>query len=296
MPSSTFAYISGDSQKITAYRWDPPGPPRAALQVTHGMGEHALRYGKFAEAMNERGLVVYAQDHRGHGATAGDGVLGDLGEGGWPALVGDIGLLSAEIRAQHPDLPLILLGHSMGSFAVQQYLLDHSADADAVILTGTAVIDLLEPALDLDQPLDLAMFNATFQPARTDYDWLSRDETIVDAYIADPRCGFGLETGAAKAMFAGARRLADPAEVSAMRPGLPAYIAAGESDPVNGQLALLTPLTERYRAAGLADVTVRTYPEARHEILNEINNAEVIAEIGGWVDRVLASAGLSRPV
>ena len=290
MPSSTFACTSGDGQKITAYRWDPPAPPRAVLQVTHGMGEHALRYGKFAQAMNERGLVVYAQDHRGHGATAGDGVLGDLGEGGWPALVGDIGLLSTEIRAQQPGLPLILLGHSMGSFAVQQYLLDHSADADAVILTGTAVIDLLEPALDLDQPLDLAMFNAAFQPARTDYDWLSRDESVVNAYIADPRCGFGLDTGSAKAMFAGARRLADPAEVAAMRPDLPVYIAAGESDPVNGQLALLAPLADRYRAAGLADVTVRTYPQARHEILNEINNAEVIAEIGGWVDRVLASA------
>ena len=184
----------------------------------------------------------------------------------------------------------------MGSFAVQQYLLDHSADADAVILTGTAVIDLLEPALDLDQPLDLAMFNAAFQPARTDYDWLTRDEAIVDAYVADPRCGFGLDTGAAKAMFAGARRLADPAEVAAMRPDLPVYIAAGESDPVNGQLALLTPLADRYRAAGLADVTVRTYPQARHEILNEINNAEVIAEIGDWVDRALASACLSPPV
>jgi alpha-beta hydrolase superfamily lysophospholipase len=293
MPSNTFAYTSGDGQKITTYRWDPPGPPRAALQVTHGMGEHALRYGKFAEAMNGRGLVVYAQDHRGHGVTVGDGVLGDLGEDGWPALVGDIGLLSTEIRAQQPGLPLILLGHSMGSFAVQQYLLDHSADADAVILTGTAVIDLLEPALDLDQPLDLAMFNAAFQPARTDYDWLSRDEAIVDAYVADPCCGFGLDTGAAKAMFAGARRLADPAEVAAMRPGLPVYIAAGESDPVNGQLALLAPLAERYRVAGLADVTVRTYPDARHEILNEINNAEVIAEIGSWADRVLASAGLS---
>jgi alpha-beta hydrolase superfamily lysophospholipase len=133
---------------------------------------------EFAEAMNERGLVVQAQDHRGHGATAGDG---DLGKGGWPALVADIGLLSVEIRARHPGLPLILLGHSMGSFAVQQYLLDHSVDADAVILTGTAVIDLLEPALDLDQLLDLAMFNAAFQPARTGYDWLPRDEAVSDA-------------------------------------------------------------------------------------------------------------------
>ena len=289
MPSSTFRYTAGDGQEITAYRWDPPAAPRAAMQVTHGMGEHARRYEDFAQAMNGHGLVVYAQDHRGHGATAGDGVLGDLGEAGWPGLVDDIGLLAGGIRARHPGLPLILLGHSMGSFAVQQYLLDHSADVDAVILTGTAVIDLLEPALDLDQPLDLAMFNAAFQPARTDYDWLTRDETVVDAYIKDPHCGFGLEAGAAKAMFAGARRLADPADVAAMRADLPVYIAAGESDPVNGQLALLTPLADRYRAAGLADVTVRTYPQARHEILNEINNGEVIAAISSWVDRVLAA-------
>src|ERR1700728_2788325 len=105
MPSSTFRYTAGDGQQISAYRWDPPGVPRAVLQVTHGMGEHALRYEKFAQAMNGQGLVVYAQDHRGHGATAGEGVLGDLGEGGWPALVADIGLLSAEIRAEHPGLP-----------------------------------------------------------------------------------------------------------------------------------------------------------------------------------------------
>jgi alpha-beta hydrolase superfamily lysophospholipase len=183
----------------------------------------------------------------------------------------------------------------MGSFAVQQYLLDHSADTDAVILTGTAVIDLLEPALDLDQLLDLSRFNTPFQPARTDYDWLTRDATVVDAYVSDPRCGFGIDTGSAKAMFAGARRLADPADVAAMRRDLPVYIAAGESDPVNGQLALLTPLAERYRAAGLAHVTVHTYPGARHEILNEINNGEVIAAIVSWVNRVLAAAVVSPP-
>ena len=129
---------------------------------------------------NGRGLVVYAQDHRGHGETADAARLGDLGQGGWPALVGDIGLLSAAIRTEHPELSLVLLGHSMGSFAVQQYLFDHSADVDGVVLTGTAAIDLLEGALDLDQPIDLSAFNAPFQPARTDYDWLSRDEAIAD--------------------------------------------------------------------------------------------------------------------
>jgi alpha-beta hydrolase superfamily lysophospholipase len=92
-------------------------------------------------------------------------------------------------------------------------------------------------------------------------------------------------------MFAGARRLADPAQVAAMRSSLPVHIAVGESDPVNGGLALLTPLVDRYRAAGLADVTVRTYPDARHEILNETNSAEVIAELAGWLDRVLADSG-----
>jgi len=293
MPSSTFSYTSADGTKIAAYRWDPAGAPRAAVQLTHGMGEHALRYEHVAQALNDAGFVVYAQDHRGHGASVrGQGAdpeaLGDLGPGSWPALVDDIGLLSAQIRAEHPGLPLILLGHSMGSFAVQQYLFDHSADADGVVLTGTAAIDLLEGALDLDQPIDLSEFNAPFAPARTDYDWLSRDEAIVDAYVADPRCGFGIDPAGGKAMFAGARRGADPAQVAAIRPDLPLYIAVGEADPVNGGLALLTPLADRYRAAGLTDVTVRTYPDARHEILNETNRADITAELIAWIDRVVA--------
>jgi alpha-beta hydrolase superfamily lysophospholipase len=289
MPASTFSYSSSDGTQITAYRWDPTGEPKAVIQLTHGMGEHAWRYDHVARALNDAGFTVCAQDHRGHGASAGPDALGDLGQGSWAALIDDIGLLSAHIRAEHPGLPLVLVGHSMGSFAVQQYLLDHSADVDGVVLTGTAAIDVLEPMLDLDQPLDLAMFNAPFQPARTDYDWLSRDEAIVDAYIADPYCGFGIDVESAKQMFVGARRVADPDAVSAMAPDLPVYIAVGEADPVNGGLALLTPLTSRYEAAGLTDVTVRTYPEARHEILNETNRNEVIGELIGWIDRVATS-------
>ena len=291
MPSSTFSYTSADGTRIAAYRWDPAGRPRAAVQLTHGMGEHAQRYDHVARALNEAGFAVYAQDHRGHGASADPEALGDLGKGGWPGLVDDIGLLSAVIRAEHPGLPLILLGHSLGSFALQQYILDHSDEIDGVVLTGTAAIDLLEGALDLDQPIDLSLFNAPFQPARTDYDWLSRDEATVDAYVADPRCGFGIDTDSARAMFAGARRGADPAQVARIRSSLPVYIAVGEADPVNGGLALLTPLTERYEAAGLTDVTVRTYPGARHEILNETNRDEVIAELTSWLDRVTSGAG-----
>src|SRR2546429_681994 len=162
-----------------------PRGPRAG-QLTHGMGEHARRYEHVARALNEAGFVVYAQDHRGHGASIGAGEAGDLGQGGWPGLVGDVGLLSARIRAGHPGLPLILLGHSMGSFAVQQYLFDHSGDVDAVVLTGTAAIDLLEGALDLDQPMDLTAFNAPSQPARTDYNRRSPGKANRDAFGSDP--------------------------------------------------------------------------------------------------------------
>jgi alpha-beta hydrolase superfamily lysophospholipase len=289
MAPSSFTYPSADETQIAAYRWDPAGPPRAIVQITHGMGEHARRYEHLAQALTDAGYVVYGQDHRGHGASAQPGALGDLGDGSWPALVDDIGGLSARARSEFEGLPLILVAHSMGSFAAQQYLLDHSADVDGVVLTGTAVIDLLEPALDLDQPLDLAMFNAPFQPARTDFDWLTRDESAVDAYVADRYCGFGIDPESARKMFIGARRLADPEQLRALRPGLPVYIAAGEADPVNGGLALLTPLTDRLAAAGLTDVTVRTYPEARHEIFNETNSAEVIGELIQWLDQQLSA-------
>jgi alpha-beta hydrolase superfamily lysophospholipase len=284
---------SRDGVDIVGYRWDPAGRPRGAVQLIHGMGEHVQRYSALASALAGRGLVVYGQDHRGHGATArSEEELGRLGRDGWTQLLEGVDLLVFRIHHEQPGLPLVLLGHSMGSFAVQQYLLDHSDRVDAVVLTGTTALDQLEPALDLDKPIDLAAFNAAFQPARTEFDWLSRDESIVDAYIADPRCGFGIDIDAAKDMFAGARRMADPGQVAATRPDLPLYIAAGELDPVNANLALLNVLVDRYRAAGLTDVTVRTYPGARHEILNETNRDEVVADILDWLDRVLSKPWL----
>ncbi len=287
-PSTRFTYPAGDGVEIVGYRWDPAGQPRGAVQLTHGMGEHVQRYRALAHDLTGRGLTVYGQDHRGHGATARSAdQLGQLGPDGWTQLVNDVNLLVSRIRDEQPGLPLVLLGHSMGSFAVQQYLLDHGDRVDAVVLTGTTALDQLEPALDLDKPIDLAGFNAAFAPARTEFDWLSRDEAVVDAYLADPRCGFGIDTDSAKGMFAGARRAADPGQAAAIRPDLPLYIAAGELDPVNANLALLDVLVDRYRAAGLTDVTVRTYRGARHEILNETNRDEVVADILDWLDRVL---------
>jgi alpha-beta hydrolase superfamily lysophospholipase len=288
-PSIRFTYPARDGVEIVGRRWDPAGPPHAAVQLTHGMGEHVQRYDALARALTGHGLVVYGQDHRGHGATArSEEELGQLGPDGWTQLVDDVDLLVSRIRDEQPGLPLVLVAHSMGSFAAQQYLLDHSDRVDAVVLTGTTALDQLEPAIDLDQPIDLAAFNAPFQPPRTEFDWLSRDEAIVDAYIADPRCGFGIDADATKAMFAGARRMADPSQVAAVRADLPLYIAAGESDPVNANLVLLNVLVDRYRAAGLTDVTMRTYPGGRHEILNETNREKVVASILDWIDQVLS--------
>jgi alpha-beta hydrolase superfamily lysophospholipase len=256
-PSATFQFPSANGVQVTAYRWDPAEAPVGIAQITHGMGEHAQRYGDVAASLNEIGLVVYAQDHRGHGATAGSpDALGQLGENGWDELVKDIGRLTDHIRAEHPDLPLVLIGHSMGSFAVQQYLIDNSDRIDACVLSGTAAIDLLAAGLDLDQPLDLEAFNAPFEQ-RTGYEWLSRDPAQVDLYVEDPLCGFGVD------------------------------ITVGTADPVNGALALIDPLVERYRTAGLTDVTLKAYDEARHEVFNETNRDEVLTDMRVWIARVL---------
>ena len=291
MPDQTFSIDSASDVRVTAYRWDPAGPVRGILQLTHGMGEHLLRYERLAAALTGAGWVVVGQDHRGHGATAQDGRWGDLGPGGWDELVRDIGRLSAHVRADLPDVPLVLLGHSMGSFAAQQHVLDHSAELAGLVLTGTAALDLLEPAMDLDGPTDLSAFNAAFEPARTEYDWLSRDDAEVDAYVADPRCGFGLAAPDSRQMFVSARQVADPERLARLRTDLPVYVAVGDQDPVTGQLALVHGLVQRLRDTGLTDVTLAVYEDARHEVFNETNRDEVVADLLAWLDRVVPPAG-----
>lgn len=281
--TSQFTIPGSDGLALVAYRWDPDGDPRGIVQVTHGMGDHAQRFGNLAAALAKAGFQVIGVDQRGNGATAAPGALGQIGGAGWSALVADVGAVSRWAREAFPGLPLTLFGHSMGSFAVQQHMLDHPGDVDALILSGTAVLDLLEPALNLEEPIDLAMFNAPFAPARTDFDWLSRDEAIVDAYVQDPWCGAGLDVEAGQAMFAGARRLADPASLAVLPDALPVLVVVGEADPVNGAMQLVHALLQRLADAGLTDVTLQSYPDGRHEVLNETNRDEVIAAVAQWV-------------
>lgn len=286
-----FSYHSTDGTELVGYRWLPSDEKRTAAVVVlaHGMGEHIRRYDHVADELSERGFAVYGHDHRGHGSSIAPGSQpGHLGTGGWHALVDDVNLLIALAKSEHPSRPVAIVAHSMGSFATQQFLLDHAGDIDAVALTGTAALDLLEPALDLSGDVDLSAFNTPFQPARTEYDWLSRDEAVVDAYVADPLCGFGIDAESTRQMFAGARRAADSDQLARLPKDLPVYIAGGSKDPVNADLALLHALADRYREAGLTDVTVAVYDDARHEILNETNRSEVIADLVNWLERVTA--------
>lgn len=283
-----FTYPARDGLQIQAYRWEPAGPPRGIVQITHGVGEHLLRYQDVAVALAGAGFLVQGQDHRGHGATAGGTDQGQIGADGWAELVNDIDLLVNRGHDEFSGLPLVVVAHSLGSFAVQQYLLGNSDRVSAVALTGTSLLDVLEPAMDLEADMDLSPFNAPFAPARTDFDWLSRDDAQVDAYIADPACGFGLDADAMKAMFVAARPLADTDRLAAIRSDLPVYVAVGANDPVGGGGAALPGmLAERYRAAGLTDVTLQVYADARHEIFNETNRAEVVADLIAWLDRVV---------
>jgi alpha-beta hydrolase superfamily lysophospholipase len=286
--ASRFTFVGGDGAEIVAFRWEPAGPVRAVVQITHGLGEYVRRYEHVAAALVARGYAVQGQDHRAHGATAGsEGELGKLGANGWSELVRDIGVLAQCGRARWPGVPLVLLSHSLGSFATQQFLLDSSDRVDAVVLTGTSLLDLLEPVMDLDADVDLSMFNAPFSPARNGFDWLSRDNGTVDAYLGDPYCGFGLDPEGMKAMFLGARAVADPARLAQVRFDLPLHVAVGGADPVGGQ-AMAPVLVDRYRAAGLTEVTLRVYPDARHEILNETNADEVVGDIISWIDGVVS--------
>ncbi len=184
MTREDFSFTSSDGLEVACYRWAAPVQTAGIVQIAHGMGEHALRYAHTAAFLANAGFHVYANDHRGHGRTARNHeALGDFGAGGWNALVADLAALSRIARERDRQLPLVLLGHSMGSFAAQQYILDHSALIAAVALSGSVAVDKL--TFDHDRSVDLSSLNEAIADPRTPYDWLSRDPAAVDAYIAD---------------------------------------------------------------------------------------------------------------
>jgi alpha-beta hydrolase superfamily lysophospholipase len=282
---------ASDETPIRTYRWSGSAPTRGIVQIAHGMGEHALRYRPVAHALVDAGYTVYANDHRGHGERASRAnALGDFGAAGFPVLVDDMVKVTQIAREADNAKPLVLLGHSMGSFAAQLYLLDHSELLDGVVLSGTTALDLLGAAAASGR-WKLEDLNASFEPARTPFDWLSRDPDVVDAYIADPLCGFNVNAESYGSLFAVAPRLAAAEQLGLIRRDLPTFLFAGELDPVNAKLTWFQPLIDRYRQAGLTDVSWHVYGNARHEMLNEINRSEVVANLRAWIDRVTSRCG-----
>jgi alpha-beta hydrolase superfamily lysophospholipase len=225
---------------------------------------------------------VVGNDHRGHGATI-HGVPGDFGAAGFTGLWEDIAQYSQLVRAAHPGKKLFLLGHSMGSFAAQNLLPKYSQLYDGVVLSGTTAIDVMAANMAAAPAADLSVFNAAFE-FRTGYEWLSRDEAEVDAYVADPLCGFALPPETTPALFADGARLADPTELGKIRAELPMLILSGSDDPLAGGGPLPELVGSRYREAGLTDVTVKVYPGARHEVCNETNRDAVTADVISWLN------------
>ena len=210
MAATSFLVDGSDGSPLVGYHWATDAPERGVVVLAHGLGEHSLRYQRVAEALAAAGFHVVAVDHRGHGATIRrEEELGSFGPGGFDTVVDDYARVVEQASAHHPGLPVVALGHSLGSFVVQTYLLDHSDRVVGAVLSGSAALDELAVLLDPTAPVDLAMFNAAFQPARTDFDWLSRDPAEVDAYIADPLCGFGLDPAGVASLKAAAPRTGD---------------------------------------------------------------------------------------
>ncbi|MBS0473151.1 MAG: alpha/beta hydrolase [Proteobacteria bacterium] len=277
----SFTFNGRDGTAIFTYRWRPEGPVRGVLQISHGMGEHALRYREPLQPLINAGIAIYANDHRGHGKTSPD-ALGDFGPGGFAALVDDMSVLSRRIRDENPGQKLILMGHSMGSFAAQIYIAEHSDLIDGFVLSGSAAIDKLQAPRG-----GLSAIGEGMDKPRTPFDWLSRDDKEVDKYIADPLCGFTVNDAGRASMFGAAGPAVDMAKLKAIRSDLPVYIFAGDKDPINADLTRLTPLVERYREAGIRDITTDYYKGGRHEMLNETNRAEVVGNLKAWIGRVI---------
>jgi len=298
---------SPDGSEIFVYKWAPEAgvKPKGAVQIAHGAAEHALRYERFGRFLALAGYVVYANDHRGHGKTCGGlEKRGIAGPDGWNGIMDDVHQLTEIIRKENPGLPFFFFGHSMGSLIAQGYIQKWGSGLKGAILSGTfgslggdpAAIALLAEqaaqAMGYEAPSPVftgmfASFNQQFQPGKTGMEWLSRDEAEVQKYVDDPYCGFAFSNQLVIDMFSGAGGIWIPENESRIPKQLPLLVVSGELDPAGANTLSVKQLVERYKANGMTDITMKFYPQARHEILNETNRDEVQQEILNWIEAVL---------
>jgi len=310
MNHSTFWLTANDRSRLSVNHWMPEGPAKAVVMLSHGMAEHSGRYARLAEALCGAGYGLYALDQRGHGRTADEGTLGLYAEtDGWNKVVGDLASLNQHIGQQQPGLPIILLGHSMGSYIAQAYLLHHSASLNGAILSGSnfqpvalyraarviARLERLRQGLRgrsaLIEFLSFGSFNKAFKPNRTAFDWLSRDPSEVDKYINDPLCGFRCTNQLWIDLLGGLQQISKASNLAQIDPGLPILVIGGECDPVS-EGKRLNSLAQALREAGSQNLHLIIYPQARHEVFNETNRDQVTADVLTWLDQALT---LRRP-
>lgn len=303
MQATEFFLPASDGTQIFVRRWLPERPPRAAILAIHGLAEHSARYAGLAAALTDSGFAVFAADLRGHGRTARGGELGFFAaREGWRSCVDDVLAVERAVSIELPGVPIGLFAHSMGSFLGQQIIAEHANGLFAVVLSASngrpppiAALARLIARVErlrlgprgkspLLQQLMLGGFNKGFAPTRTPFDWLSRDPSEVDAYIADPLCGFDFTVQLAIDLLDALGPLLAPSNVARIPKRLPILVLSGTQDPVGSQLQSLI---DTYRAAGL-NVTTRLYEGGRHEMLHETNRAQVMSDIATWLNSNLA--------
>ena len=295
-------FKSGGSGMIHCCRWTPSGEIQAIVQIVHGIAEHVERYHDFATYLNDHGILVVAEDHMGHGKSVGeDGVKGYF-HGGWFCAVEDTYRLLQNTMAEFPGVPYVLMGHSMGSFMTRTLLAKYpDSGISAAIICGTgwqpkAVLTAgiqicqmvckrdgeTEPSAKLEN-IVFGSYNKRVEHPKTPFDWLSRDSREVEAYIADPMCGFVSTAGLLREMLIGISYIEQPEDLRRMRKDLPVFLIAGGDDPVGSYGKGVVKTAEAFRKSGLTNVKVKLYPLGRHEILNEINKREVYQDIFSWI-------------
>lgn len=300
-----FYYDSLGGGKIHGCRWTPEGEIKAIVQFVHGIAEYAQRYDDFAVYLNTRGILVVAEDHMGHGKSICDAAPVGCFAGGWQTAVDDSYRLLKDTMAEFPDVPYILFGHSMGSFMARTILAKYPDSGitaaiicgsawmpDAVIGAGKLVATLIckkdgeQKPSQLLQNIMFGGYNKKIEHPRTDCDWLTRDNKIVDAYVADPLCGFVPSAGLVRSMMEGLQFIQDSKNLRAMNKRLPVWFIAGGDDPVGGYGAGVEQAAQQFKKHGMEKVDVKIYPMCRHEIHNEINKQEVYADVAAWIENI----------
>lgn len=277
-----------------------PAIVRGAIQVFHGLGEYAGRYARFAAAANERGYAVVVHDHRGHGGHDPENAGYFGAKNGWQLLVSDGLAVHDFLKQRWPDLPVCLLGHSMGSFVAQSFAMHYGARIDALILSSSTWPSRFEALLGnivariecwrvgahrnsrLLDKFGFGDFNRRFEPGRTDHDWLSRDEAEVDAYVADPLCGGPYTAGLWRDLTGGLYEIASDLQLARIPGDLPILISGGHDDPLGGEKGM-GKLALHYAQTSHGRLKVKLYPGGRHEMLNETNRDEVTDDWLSWI-------------